>query len=144
MRYLVDTCVLSELRKKKPAPAVGGWFKRHFDGNEFFVSTITIAEIEHGICKLEPDDSRRELLLSWLENEILKQYNDSIIPFDLAAAKMWGEIMAEADNSGHHKPPLDAQIVATALVHNCTIVTRNVSDMAFAGVKVVNPFDASC
>ena len=56
------------------------------------------------------------------------------------AAKKWGEIMAEADSSGHPRPPLDAQIVAIALAHNLVIVTRNVSDMNFAGVKVVNPF----
>ena len=141
MRYLVDTCVLSELRKKKPSPSVVSWMKRHFANNEFFVSSITIAEIERGIHRLKHGDPRRDLLISWLENEILGQYDDSIIPFDLAVAKKWGEIMAEADAVGHTRPPLDAQIVATALVHNLVIVTRNVADMDFANVKIVNPFN---
>ena len=115
--------------------------KRHFADNEFFVSAITIAEIERGIRRLEQGDPRRGLLISWLENEILEQFGDSIIPFDLAVAKKWGEIMADADAIGRTRPPLDAQIVATALVHNLVIVTRNVADMNFANVKIVNPYN---
>ncbi|MBR5550127.1 MAG: type II toxin-antitoxin system VapC family toxin [Kiritimatiellae bacterium] len=140
MRYLVDTCVLSELRKKKPNPAAVSWLQRHFDGNDFFISAITIAEILHGIRKLNPEDPRRKPLTEWLESDIIEKYGDSILPFDMDAAKKWGEIMAEADSAGHPRPPLDAQIVAIALAHNLVIVTRNVSDMSFAGVKVVNPF----
>ena len=115
--------------------------KRHFAANDFFVSSITIAEIERGIHRLEHGDPKRDLLISWLENEILEQFGDSIIPFDLAVAKKWGEIMADADAAGRTKPPIDAQIVATALVHNLVIVTRNVNDMDFANVKIVNPFN---
>lgn len=140
MRYLVDTCVLSELRRKRPAPSVVAWMKRHFANNDFFVSSITIAEIERGIHRLERGDPKRDLLISWLENEILEQFGDSIISFDLAVAKKWGEIMADADAAGRTRPPLDAQIVATALVHNLVIVTRNVADMNFANVKIANPF----
>ena len=140
MRYLVDTCVLSELRRKRPAPSVVSWMKRHFADNEFFVSAITIAEIERGINRLERGDPRRGLLMEWFESEILGQYGDSVIPFDLAVAKKWGEIMADADAVGRTRPPLDAQIVATALVHKLVIVTRNVADMDFANVKIVNPY----
>ena len=141
MRYLVDTCVLSELRRKRPAPSVVTWMKRHFANNDFFVSSITIAEIERGIRRLENSDPKRDLLISWLENEIIEQFGDSIIPFDLDVAKKWGEIMADADAIGRPRPPLDAQIVATALVHNLVIVTRNVADMNFAKVKIINPFN---
>ena len=141
MRYLVDTCVLSELRRKRPAPSVVSWMKRHFADNEFFVSVITIAEIVRGINRLEHGDPRRDLLMEWLESEILGQYGDSIIPFDLAVAKKWGEIMADTDAAGRTRPPLDAQIVATALVHKFVIVTRNVADMDFDNVKIVNPYN---
>ena len=141
MRYLVDTCVLSELRRKRPSPSVVIWMKRHFANNDFFVSSITIAEIERGIRRLENSDPKRDLLISWLENEIIEQFGDSIIPFDLDVAKKWGEIMADADAIGRPRPPLDAQIVATALVHNLVIVTRNVADMNFAKVKIINPFN---
>ena len=140
MRYLVDTCVLSELRKKKPCPAVVSWLNRHYEGNDFFVSAITIAEILRGIRRLRADDPRHNMLATWFENDIVGQYSDSILPFDSDAARKWGEIMAEADFAGHPRPPLDAQIVATALVHGLTILTRNVSDMDFVGAKVVNPF----
>ena len=143
MRYLVDTCVLSELRRKRPATSVVSWMKRHLANNDFFVSSITIAEIERGIRRLGHGDPKRDLLISWLENEILGQFGDSIIPFDLAVAKKWGEIMAEADAIGRVRPPLDAQIVAMALVHNLVIVTRNVADMDFANVKIVNPFNSA-
>ena len=79
-------------------------------------------------------------LTEWLESDIIEKYGDSILPFDMDAAKKWGEIMAEADSVGRPRPPLNAQIVAIALAHNLVIVTRNVSDMNFAGVKVINPF----
>ena len=64
MRYLVDTCVLSELRRKRPAPSVVSWMKRHFANNDFIVSSITIAEIERGIRRLAQGDPKRDMLIS--------------------------------------------------------------------------------
>ena len=140
MKYLVDTCVLCELQKRRPDRSVVAWFRRRFADSMFMVSAVTIAEIKRGINRLDESDPRRQKLSEWLENDILSQYGDSIIPFDLPVAKVWGEIMAKSDRAGQTRPSLDAQIVATALVHDLVIVTRNVSDMKFAGVKVVNPF----
>ena len=141
MKYLVDTCVLCELQKRRPDRSVVAWFRKRFADSMFMVSAVTIAEIKRGINRLGESDPRRQKLSEWLENDILSQYGDSIVPFDLPAAKMWGEIMAEADRSGRTRPSLDAQIVATALVHDLVIVTRNVRDLDFAGATVVNPWN---
>ena len=111
---------------------------RRFQIDPEDVSHVEAAD--HGIRKLNPEDPRRKPLTEWLESDIIEKYGDSILPFDMDAAKKWGEVMAEADSSGRPRPPLDAQIVAIALAHNLAIVTRNVSDMNFAGAKVVNPF----
>ena len=141
MKYLVDTCVLSELQKRRPDQSVVAWFRKRFADSMFMVSAVTIAEIKRGISRLDESDPRRQELSEWLENDILAQYGDSIIPFDLSVSKKWGEIMAEADRAGQTRPSLDAQIVATALVHDLVIVTRNVSDLDFAGAKVANPWN---
>lgn len=141
MKYLVDTCVLCELQKRRPDRSVVTWFRRRFADSMFMVSAVTIAEIKRGINRLDESDPRRKKLSEWLENDILSQYGDSIIPFDLPAAKMWGEIMAKSDRAGQTRPSLDAQIVATALVHDLVIVTRNVRDLDFAGATVVNPWN---
>ena len=141
MKYLVDTCVLCELQKRRPDRSVVAWFRERFADSMFMVSAVTIAEIKRGINRLDESDPRRQKLSEWLENDILAQYGDSILPFDLPVAKMWGEIMAEADRSGRTRQSLDAQIVATALVHDLVIVTRNVHDLDFAGATVVNPWN---
>ncbi len=141
MKYLVDTCVLSEMQRRKPNKEVVAWFKKRFDDSLFFVSAVSIAEIRRGINRLDKDDPRRRRLEGWLDNEILAQYGDSILPFDLSVAQKWGEIMSEADREGCPRPPLDAQIVATAIVHGLSVVTRNVRDLDFAGAKVVNPWE---
>lgn len=141
MKYLVDTCVLSELQKRKPDGRVVAWFRQRFNDSLFFVSAVTIAEIRRGVDRLAVDDPRRIRLEEWLDGEVLVQYGDCVIPFDLPAAQKWGKIMAEEDNAGRPRPSLDAQIVATALVHGLVIVTRNVRDLSFAGAKVVNPWE---
>jgi predicted nucleic acid-binding protein len=141
MKYLVDTCVLCELQKRRPDRSVVAWFRRRFADSMFMVSAVTIAEIKRGINRLDESDPRRQKLSEWLENDILSQYGDSIIPFDLSVSKMWGEIMAKSDRAGETRPSLDAQIVATALVHDLVIVTRNVRDLDFAGATVVNPWN---
>lgn len=141
MKYLVDTCALSELQRRRPNKDVVAWFKKRFDDSLFFVSAVSIAEIRRGVNRLDAGDTRRQRLEDWLDNKILPQYSDSILPFDLPVAQKWGEIMAEADRAGCPRPPLDAQIVATAIVHGLSVVTRNVRDLDFADVKIVNPWE---
>lgn len=140
MRYLLDTCTLCEAKRKKPDRNVIAWMRANVETGEFFVSAITIAEIKRGISRLSDDDARKKSLSNWLESDILINYRSSILPFDSTVAVKWGEICGQADATGTPRPPMDAQIVATALVNNMTVVTRNVADMSFAGVNVVNPW----
>ncbi len=141
MKYLVDTCVLSELAKKKPNPKVVAWLRSHAVGNMFFVSVITIGEILEGIESLPDDDRRRQKLVKWFETNILKPYKDSIVDFDRASAIAWGAIKGRCNRIGKPRPDLDSQIAATAVAHDMTVVTRNVADMDHTGASVVNPFE---
>ena len=140
MKYLVDTCVLSELAKSKPNPNVVKWLKSHSDGNLFFVSVVTLGEIKEGIETLPNEDPRREKLRMWFEERILGAYEESIVDFDRQVALKWGEIKGMTNRMGRTRPDLDAQIAATAVVHNMTFLTRNISDMEYTGAEVENPF----
>ena len=140
MKYLIDTCVLSELAKRKPNPRVVKWLKDHSATNLFFVSAVTVGEIQEGIETLPDEDPRKEKLRAWFEKQILETYEGNIIAFDKQVALKWGEIKGRTNRMGKSRPDLDAQIAATAAAHDMTVLTRNVSDVEYTGVKVENPF----
>ena len=140
MKYLVDTCVLSELAKRKPNANVVKWLKSHSKGNLFFVSVVTLGEIKEGIDTLPDEDPRKEKLRTWFEEQILEAYEESIVDFDRQVALKWGEIKGMTNRMGRTRSDLDAQIAATAVVHGMTVLTRNVSDMEYTGAEVENPF----
>jgi predicted nucleic acid-binding protein len=140
MKYLVDTCVLSELAKRKPNPKVVKWLNCHSEGNLFFVSAVTIGEIQEGIESLPDDDPRKEKLREWLATQILETYEGCIIDFDKQVALKWGEIKGQTNRMGKSRPDLDAQIAATAVTYDMTVLTRNVSDMEHTGARTENPF----
>ena len=140
MNYLLDTCVLSECARRNPAPSLLAWLESTAEGNDFYVSAITIGEIAEGIASLPDGDPRKLRLDAWFKTEILGTYGDCIVDFDRDAALAWGRIKGETNRTGLVRPDLDAQIAATALARGMTVVTRNISDMAHTGVPVVNPF----
>jgi len=142
MKYLVDTCVLSELARKKPSSQVLDWFAGCKAADVFYVSAVTVGELKQGIAALPDEDPRRTRLAQWLERRVLSQYADRIVDYDVVVAKRWGEIMGTSRRLGCTRPDLDTQIAATALVHGMTVVTRNVSDFQLKGLQVVNPFAA--
>lgn len=133
--YLLDTNVVSELRRPKPHGAVVEWL-RGLDDKDIAICAVTIGEIQAGIEKTRKQDaSRAQELEAWL-SEI--ERSRAILPMDAAAFRMWGRLM-------HGKAPtlaMDAMIAATALTNGLTVATRNVRDFAGFGVKVVDPFDA--
>ena len=135
--YLLDTCVLSETRKKRPDPNVMDWLARQ-DPNLLCLSTISIGEIRHGIESLGPTKKARELS-AWL-TDLEKAFAPRILSVNLAVAECWGETMAAAAKEGFPRPPVDALIAACAKIDNLTLVTRNVADMSHMGVKIFNPF----
>ncbi|HFD31411.1 MAG TPA: type II toxin-antitoxin system VapC family toxin [Gammaproteobacteria bacterium] len=134
MPYLLDTIIISELRRKQRDKQVEQWFHA-IPPDDLFLSAISIGEIENGIVKQErinPEFSRD--LSLWLEN-ILKHYSDKILPFTTPIAKRWGRLCGELGRAD-----ADLMIAATALEHGLIVVTRNISHFEPTGVEVVNPF----
>lgn len=137
--YLLDTMVLSELRKRpgQRNAHVVSWIGS-VSPTDIFVSTVTIGEIERGIeLQREANPSFASDLANWLE-VVLRAYSDRILPVTVGVARRWGRLSARIGNKG-----LDLTIAATALEHGLTVVTRNVSDFTPAGVVTFNPFEPS-
>ena len=132
--YLLDTMMLSELRKKERNPGVAAWLSGKPD-QALFVSVVSIGEIAKGIA--QQDKRNREFaktLRQWLE-KLLLLYKERILPIDIPIAKRWGELSVQANNSG-----ADILLAATALEHNLTIVTRNEKHFPLTDLKIINPW----
>jgi predicted nucleic acid-binding protein len=135
--FLIDTVVLSELRKRRRDPGMVAWIGRRRSA-DLFVSVVSIGEIERGIALQRPKDPRfAEALAAWLDT-VLALYADRLLPFDLRAARRWGRLSAALGNDS-----ADLMIAATALEHGLTVVTRNVADFEAAGAATLNPFSHS-
>ena len=139
MKYLLDTCVLSELTKSRPSAAVLSWLAAQ-DPKTLYLSSLTIGELKKGIVK-RGGDIRARRLERWLADKVLRFYGDRIIPVACDESLTWGVICGNAERNGNKRPSVDALIAATALTHHMTLVTRNVNDMASMGVSILNPFD---
>jgi len=130
--YLLDTCVVSEARRRTPQAVM--WL-RAAQSETLFLSVITIGEIMKGVMlKLRTDPSTGAALLRWLD-ELRFIYSARILPIDDAVATGWGRLMAQRARSVE-----DALIAATAKAHNKVLVTRNVVDFADTGVDVIDPW----
>ena len=140
MRYLLDTCVISELVAKQPNPRVLEWVDT-LDADGVYISVITIGEITKGIEKL-PNSKRRQELSDWLENELLIRFQDNLIELDVNILIRWGKLNAQLEIDGKRAPAIDSLIAATALEHKLILVTRNESDFAGTGVEMLNPWQS--
>ena len=137
MSYLIDTNVLSELRRKVPNPSVVNWFSNR-PATTLYLSVLTIGELRKGIETLA-DASRRLALLDWLEADLPQFFIGRILPVDLAVADRWGRLVAQA---GRPLPAIDSLLAATALQHGLHLVTRNQRDFELPGLEVINPWNA--
>ena len=134
--YLLDTDVISALRRSERHPALAEWLRIH-STEDIYISVTSIGEMELRIrSERRRDAVYAEHLTRWLA-VILERYSNYILPVDSAIARRWGELAAALGNMNR-----DLLIAATALERNLTVVTRNVSDFEPAGVQVVNPFEA--
>ena len=136
MSYLIDTNVLSELRRKAPNPGVVAWFEER-PATTLYVSVLTLGEIRKGIEAL--GKSKRKLkLLDWLETELPAFFAGRILPIDEAVADRWGRLVAAA---GRPLPAIDSLLAATALTHGLALVTRNVDDFPHPDLEIINPWE---
>ena len=137
--FLLDTNCVSELVRVKPEPRVLTWMEAA-DESLLHLSVLTLGEIRKGLAAL-PQGRRRTRLEAWLEVDLRSRFSGRILPVDAAVADRWGLLAAQASASGATLPIIDGLLAATALHHNLTLVSRNVSDFAAAQVPVLNPWE---
>ena len=139
--FLLDTNVLSEFnRRGEPDRLVKQWLEAA-DTDSLYASVLTLGEIRFGV-ELLPPGKRRTLLEQWLDQELPEWFDGRILPVDQAITDRWGFLRAQAQMKGRPLSVIDALLAATALQHDLTIVSRNVSDFSVVGLVVVNPWDA--
>lgn len=136
MRYLLDTNVVSELMKPGPNPVVSAWLDE-IDEDAVFLSVVTLAELRRGVERLA-DGRRKRALDEWVTHMIPVRFEGRILDVDARVAEQWARLSVAAQR------PLDtdALIAATAVVHDCIIVTRD-SGFAVFGVDVLDPWSPS-
>ena len=138
MNYLIDTCCVSELVKKKPNPNVVKWFSEQ-DELSMYLSVITFGELRKGISKL-PDSKKKKELNRWVKEDLSHRFKNRVLNISIEEVNIWGEILATAETNGKPLPAIDSLIAATALTHGLSVVTRNTQDMEGSGVEVINPW----
>lgn len=132
---LLDTVVLSELRKPRPSPAVVRWLSGQRE-SELFLSVVSLGEIERGIEKKRSSDPAFAAVLErWLD-DLVNLYGDRILPVTPVIARRWGSLSARIGNDS-----ADLLIAATAITHGLKVATRNVRHFTPSGVSVVDPFE---
>ena len=136
--YLIDTDVISELRKREKANSgVVAFFKEVASSDApLYVAAVTIGELRRGVelVRHRGDVKQAQTLERWLAR-LLDDFGESVLVFDADAAQVWGRLRVP-----HPENPLDKQIAATALIHDLVLVTRNVKHFSATGVKLFNPF----
>jgi hypothetical protein len=133
--YLLDTNVLSETRKRRPAAGVADWIAAT-PPERMHVSVVTLGEIEQGIARVRGrGDLYQAAALEYWLRDVESGFEDRVLSVTLPVAAAWGR-----QQYSQPLPVIDALIAATARVHGMTVVTRNVKDFELAGVPVLNPF----
>ena len=138
MKYLIDTNVISELRKGARADRrVADWFAGLAE-DDLYVSVLTVGEIRKGIERIRLRDRRAAASLERWLHEVLVAHQDRILPVDEAVADEWGRL-----NVPDPLPVVDGLLAATATVHGLVLATRHVKDLRRTGVRLLNPFEAT-
>lgn len=135
MTFLLDTNVVSEVRKRRPDPGLAQWWQQA-PATGLFVSALTVGELRRGIERVRArgDHSQAESLSTWLA-QITSHFADRVLAVDAAVAEAWGRL-----SPGQPVPTVDGLIAATAERHGLTLVTRNARDVERTGVPVLDPF----
>jgi predicted nucleic acid-binding protein len=137
VKYLLDTCVISELVKPTPNRKVVDWLNE-LPSEALFLSAITIGEVRKGLTKL-PDSGKKERLTLWLST-LLVEYKERILSIDLLICENWGVLQGNAEKAGTRMSTIDSLIAATAYTHNLTLSTRNENDFTPSNIPIINPW----
>jgi toxin FitB len=140
VRYLLDTCAISELIKPAPDPGVLKWFSQQ-DELSLYLSTLSFGELKRGIEKLAAG-KRKTFLQKWLTGNVIQRFGNRVLSLDAEVCLRWGEMQARLEKQGKPMPAIDGLIAATALQHQLTVVTRNTRDMEACGVELFSPWVA--
>ena len=135
MTYLLDTNVISEVRRTSPNPGVAAWFEQAAS-EDLFLSVLVVGEIRQGIERLRSrDPEQANVFEAWLEL-LHRDFQDRVLPVSAEVAEAWGRL-----NAPSPLPVIDGLLGATALVHGLTFVTRDTSPLAETGVPVLDPWE---
>ncbi len=140
MPYLLDTNVVSESIKPRPAERVVTWLAAQ-QSSDIYLSVLTLGEIQQGIVR-SPNPRRIERLTRWLEDELQPQFQGRILPIDSGVMKTWGRITGQALLHGRPVSYVDSLLAATAITHDLTLVTRNSKDVKGLSVQTLDPWAA--
>lgn len=138
MTYLLDTCIVSKLRKKTRDPKLEEWIKKH-PASHYALSSLTIGEIQAGISQLNDRNEVKKHLGEWLLGDLIPSFEGRILEFDRKVVIRWGMLLGECRRQGINLPIVDSQIAAVALQHELILVTENIKDFLHTGVITVNP-----
>ena len=139
LKYLLDTCVVSEFVKPRPEKKVQSWLNS-LDADRVYLSVVTLGEIQRGISE-KPASNRRTELEEWLNGDLIVQFSDRILPLNHETFISWGQIVAPLKALGRPMGVMDSLIAATALHHKMVLVTRNVSDFESVKLSLFNPWE---
>ena len=131
--YLLDTNIVSELRKPRPQAVVISWLES-VDDSDLHISVVTLGEIQAGIEITRQQDALKAAEIEAWADQVAAAYN--VLPMDAATFRQWAKLMHRQTDTVYE----DAMIAATALVHKLTVVTRNAGDFKRFGVPMLNPF----
>lgn len=141
MSYLLDTCILSKLRRIQTYPnkKLESWFGKHPE-SAYFISVLSVGEIQKGIAKLGINQNKNKMILEdWLIGELIPRFQNRILTIDTQTASIWGELCGKAQRRGILFPVIDSLLAASAIQHHLILVTENVKDFASADVRIFNP-----
>ncbi len=138
MAFLLDTNVISETVRPRPDTTVLDWIESRSPG-DLFLAAQTIGELVRGAWKVR-EQARREQFERWIEQDLARQFDRRILPLDASTAAVWGRLMGDGDRAGHRPSAADAQIAATAIQHDLTLVTRNVKDFRNFDIGLLDPW----
>ena len=138
MTFLLDTNVVSETIRSRPEKTVLDWIEAQIP-TDLFLAVQTIGELVRGARKVR-EQARRERFERWIEQDLARQFDGRLLPFDVRTAAVWGRLMEDGDRAGRPPAAADAQIAAVAIHHELVLVTRNVRDFVNFDIQLLNPW----